>query len=88
MKSELACSDVITAEVLPALRMAMLGYAAKPSFSETLRAICREVVAAIDSVVDEDEATHAAFKEAMEKFVRVAHNETLLHRADVRVRPC
>lgn len=69
----------ITAKDLPGLRADMCAYIGNENFSDTFRAACQDLVAAIDRARDEDETTHAPLKIAIEEYMRVGNNELLLH---------
>lgn len=80
--------DVITAKDLPGLRAEMCGHIENENFSDTFRAVCQNVIAAIDQARDEDEATHAPLKTSLEEYMRVGKNELLLHDSCVEGLPC
>lgn len=65
----LITSDTITSRDLPALKEAMYGYAGDATFGDEFRAVCRNVVAAIDQARDEDEATHAPLEASLSAWV-------------------
>lgn len=70
---------IITFADLPALRANMCGYADDEIFSGEFHAACWKVIAAIDKARDEDEATHAGLKIALDEFVCIGYREMLLH---------
>lgn len=80
--------DTITAKDLPGLRAEMCAHIENEIFSDAFRAVCQNVIAAIDQARDEDEATHAPLKTALEEYMRVGNNEMLLHNSCVEGLPC
>lgn len=80
--------DTITAKDLPGLRAEMCAHIKNENFSDTFRAACQNVIAAIDQARDEDEATHALLQTALEEYMRVGKNELLLHDSCVEGLPC
>lgn len=80
--------DVITAKDLPGLRAEMGAHIENENFSDTFHAACQNVIAAIDRACDEDEATHAPLKAALEEYMRIGNNELLLHNSCVGRLPC
>lgn len=79
--------NVITAKDLPGLRAEMCAHVENENFSDTFRAACQNVITAIDQARDDDEATHAPLKAAIEGYVRIGNNELLLH-SSCGVLPC
>lgn len=75
--------DTITSKDLPGLRAEMEATIENEIFSDAFRAVCQNVIAAIDQARDEDEATHAPLKTALEEYMRVGNNEMLLHNSCV-----
>lgn len=86
--NEATDKDTITSKDLPAWRVEMCGHIENENFSDTFRAACQNVVAAIDQARDDDEATHAPLKTALEEFMRAGKNEILLHESCVEGQPC
>lgn len=80
--------DTITAKDLPGLRAEMYAHIANNKFSDTFRAACQNVIAAIDKASDEDESTHPPLKSSLEEYVRIGNNELLLHNVYVEMLPC
>lgn len=80
--------DTITAKDLPGLRAEMCAHIENENFSDTFRAACQNVIAAIDRASDEDTATHAPLKTALEAYVFIGRNELLLHESCVEGMPC
>lgn len=81
-------ADTITSKDLPGLHAEMCAHVENENFSDTFRAVCQNVIAAIDQARDEDEATHAPLKAALEEYMRVGKNELLLHDSCVEALPC
>lgn len=86
--NEAADKDTVTSKDLPGLRAEMCGHIENENFSDTFRAVCRNVVAAIDQARDEDEATHAPLETALGEFMRAGQNEILLHESCAEGLPC
>lgn len=80
--------DTITSKDLPGLRAEMCAQIENENFSDTFRAVCQNVIAAIDQARDEDGATHAPLKAALEAYMRSGKNEILLHESCVEGQPC
>jgi hypothetical protein len=80
--------DTITTKDLPGLRAEMCAHADNENFSDTFRAACQHVIAAIDRARDEDEATHAPLKAALEEYMRIGKYELLLHGSCAGCVPC
>jgi len=80
--------DTITAKDLPGLRAEMCGHVENENFSDTFRAVCQNVISAIDQARDEDEATHEPLKAALKEYMRIGNNELLLHNSYVEGLPC
>lgn len=80
--------DTITAKDLPGLRAEMCAHIESENFSDVFRAVCQNVIAAIDYARDEDGATHAPLKTALEEYTRVGKHELLLHNSCVEGLPC
>jgi len=80
--------DTITIKDLPGLRAEMCAHIENENFSDTFRAACQNVIAAIDRARDEDESTHAPLKAALEEYMRTGKNELLLHGSGAGGLPC
>lgn len=86
--NEATDKDTITSKDLPGLRAEMCAQIENEIFSDTFHAACQNVIAAIDHARDEDEATHAPLKDALEKYMRVGKNELRLHDSCAEGLPC
>jgi len=80
--------DTITIKDLPGLRAEMCAHIENENFSDTFHAACQNVIATIDRTRDEDEATHAPLKAALEEYMRIGKNELLLHGSGAGGLPC
>ena len=80
--------DTITAKDLPSLRAEMCEQIENENFSGAFHVVCQNVIAAIDQARDEDTATHAPLKAALEAYMRVGRNELLLQNSCAEGLPC
>lgn len=80
--------DTITSKDMPGLRAEMCANIENKNFSDTFRAVCQNVIAAIDQIRDEDESTHAHLKDALVAYMRIGKNELLLHTSYMKGLPC
>lgn len=68
-------ADTITSADLPQLRTSMQGYIADDVFSDEFHGICRTVIDAIDQARDDDQDTHAALANSLERFTAAGEAE-------------
>lgn len=81
-------ADTITSKDLPGWRTELCAHIENKKFSDTFRATCQHLMAAMDRASDEDETTHAPLKTALEEYMRVGNNELLLHASCAEELPC